>query len=122
MSRLAELMRQPPKYRARATSCGVHVHASKKEAARCGELRLLERAGEICSLEYQPRYDLQVNGTKVCRYIGDFRYRERLPIKAEGWGGYSDIIVEDCKGFKTPAYKLKRKLMLACYGIEIRET
>jgi hypothetical protein len=31
-------------------------------------------------------------------------------------------IVEDSKGVRTPVYKLKKKLMLACHGIEIRET
>lgn len=119
MGRLAELLKAQPKYRARATSCGVHVHASKKEAARCVELRLLHKAGEIFSLECQPRYDLVVNGVKICTYVGDFRYRERIRPDSIALG---DIIVEDCKGFKTAAYRLKKKLMLACFGIEIRET
>lgn len=117
MSRLAAIMRAQPKYRARATSCGVHVHASKKEAARCKDLQLLRKFGHIACLEFQPPYDLVVNGVKICKYIGDFRYREKI-----SGCEYSDIIVEDCKGFKTPAYRLKKKLMLACFGIEIRET
>lgn len=116
MNRLAELMRQPAKYRARRTSCGLHEHPSKVEALRCRELRLLLTAGDITSLDFQPRYPLTVNGVKICTYVGDFRYRERKD------GDWSDIIVEDVKGYKTASYRLKRKLMLACYGIEIRET
>lgn len=30
-------------------------------------------------------------------------------------------IVEDVKGFKTPVYRLKKKLVEALYGIQIRE-
>jgi len=31
-------------------------------------------------------------------------------------------IVEDVKGFRTPVYRLKKKLMRALYGIEILES
>jgi hypothetical protein len=52
------------KYGAKKTPCGViehGLHASKKEAARCQELRLLERGGEIEDLENQPTFPLQRN-------------------------------------------------------------
>jgi hypothetical protein len=48
--------------------------ASKKEARRYTELKLLERAGEITCLELQPKFPCVVNGKKVCTYIADFAY------------------------------------------------
>jgi hypothetical protein len=33
-----------------------------------------------------------------------------------------EYVVEDVKGFKTPEYKLKRKLMLYMHNIRIKET
>lgn len=86
--------------------------ASKGEAARYRELKLLELAGEIACLELQPRYPLVVNGVKIGEYRADFRYAEH------GAG----VIVEDFKGVRTPVYRLKRLLVKALYGIEIRET
>ena len=104
------------KYHAIRTNCGQHDHASKREATRCKELQLLERGGQISTLEQQPRYDFQLNGIKICRYVGDWRYRERI---GKLWG---EVIVEDSKGVKTQAYVIKRKLMKAFYDIDIRET
>jgi len=103
---------KPNKYRAKRTECGGgHIHASKKEARRCGELSLLEKAGEIHALVQQPESELKVNGVSIGKYRADFAYIEN-----------GKMIVEDCKGFKTPEYKLKKKLMLALWGIEIKET
>jgi hypothetical protein len=45
------------------------------EAKRYGELKLLERAGEIKNLEVHPRYPLLVKGHPICTYEADFRYR-----------------------------------------------
>jgi hypothetical protein len=52
-----------------------------------------------------------VNGVLVCTYVGDFDYWEN-----------GEYIVEDVKGFLTPVFKLKRKLVKALHGITIRET
>jgi len=88
--------------------------ASAKEARRYGELKLLERAGEIQGLSLQPRFPLRVNGKLVCTYVGDFLYVEAAdPAR--------DPVVEDAKGFKTPEYKLKAKLFEALHGFPIRE-
>jgi hypothetical protein len=95
--------------------------ASKKEAKRWGELRLLEKVGAITDLQRQVRFALEVNGVKVGAYIADFQYRESLP-DWHGVTGRSQLVVEDCKGFRTPEYKLKAKLMRAVHGITIRET
>lgn len=93
---------------------------SKKEARRFSELRLLLRAGEIEALELQPEFPLWVtkdddNDARVvvAKYVSDFRYINR----ADG-----EIIVEDTKGFRTPLYRLKKKMTEAIYGIRIVET
>lgn len=86
--------------------------ASKAEAKRYGELKLLEKAGEIFDLRLQPRYKLAVNGAHVCTYVADFKYVKR---------GKDVDTVEDVKGMRTALYSLKAKLMKACYGIVIQE-
>jgi len=86
--------------------------ASKKEAERWGELRLLLAGGAIRDLRRQVRYKLLVSSVDTTTYIADFVYED----VATG-----ETVVEDAKGFKTPEYKLKKKMVLAQYGIEIRE-
>lgn len=84
---------------------------SGKEAARWSQLRIMERSGVIRDLERQVSFDLRVGGILVCRYVADFVYFED-----------GVRIVEDCKGARLREYLIKRELMLACYGIAIRET
>lgn len=91
---------------------------SKREANRWAELRILERAGKIQKLKRQVKYLLipsQYRDGKCIEreasYIADFVY-----IKD------GHLVVEDCKGFRTPEYKLKRKLMLERYDIRLVET
>jgi hypothetical protein len=94
------------------------VFASKWEAHRWTELRLEEKAGLVRKLERQRPFALVVNERHVCDYIADFVY-ERLERFASGesW----QRVVEDAKGFRTEKYRLKKKLMRACLGIEIHE-
>lgn len=80
--------------------------ASKREARRYAELRLLERGGEIANLELQPFFPCVVNGKSVCTYIADFAYLSRGGVR----------VVEDVKGVKTPVYRLKKKLVEALYA------
>lgn len=99
------------KYGSIPTVVGNVKFDSKKEARRYGELLLLVRAGEIKNLILQPPFVLRVDGIKICSYIGDFQYEEK-----------GKIIVEDCKGYRTRDYVIKKKLMHAILGIEIRES
>ena len=100
------------KYKAKRTACQHgHTHDSAKEARRCNDLHLLQRAGQISGLEIQRPYDIAVNGKKICRYVADFTYTEK--------GAFT---VEDVKGMRTREYAIKRKLMSAVFGIEVRET
>lgn len=91
---------------------GIRWH-SDKERRRYAELVLLERDGQIANLERQKRYQIDWNGVRICSYVADFVYEE-MPLRA--------LVVEDCKGMRTREYKTKAKLMLAAFGITIRET
>lgn len=93
--------------------------ASVRERDAAAALLIRQQQGEIRGLRFQAPYDLVVNGQIVCRYIADFVFAERWqpPGFGEGWR----TVVADAKGFRTDVYKLKRALMKACHGIEIRE-
>lgn len=78
------------------------LFASKGEMERYAELKLLERAGEIEDLELQPSFDIDLRGKFICKYVADFRYKEK-----------GQIVVEDFKGMETPEFKLKWKLIKA---------
>ena len=89
---------------------------SKMEAARYLQLLMRQKNREISGLTVHPRFLLKVNDEKVCAYIADFQY----------WVCHSDIkgscmVVEDVKGKKTRDYVIKRKLMKAVLGIEVKE-
>ncbi len=109
------------KYRAKPTIVDGIRFASKKEAKRYGELKLLESAGKISNLQLQVIFAwecfLTVDGFESAKvretekYIADFVYTEN-----------QKEVVEDVKGFQTPVYKRKRKIMRKLFGIEIRET
>lgn len=91
---------------------------SRKEYFRWHELSLLEKAGEISQLQRQVRFELipsqKIDGKVVERpvhYVADFVYQEN-----------GQTVVEDTKGFKTPEYRIKKKLMLYIHGIRIMES
>lgn len=106
---------------------------SKREAARYQELKLLERAGVISFLQRQTKFQLipdqhapsnavytkgprkgQRKPGKLleheCSYIADFCYIRN-----------GETVVEDAKGYRTEVYRIKKKLMLERYGIQIKE-
>lgn len=88
---------------------------SKKEAQRYQELLIMEKANLIVNLTIHPEFKIEMNKHKICKYIADFSYLQyNIPNDTK-------FIVEDVKGVKTSVYRLKKKLMLACLGIEIRE-
>src|SRR5436309_8286712 len=89
--------------------------ASKREAHRYRELRLLERSGVITGLECQVAFELRAPGAtgtlaRVGRYIADFTYIEN-----------GRKVVEDAKGVRTALYQWKRKHFESEYGISITE-
>lgn len=93
---------------------------SKREAARWGELRMLEKLGQISMLRRQVAYELvpavKFAGARArkpaIRLIADFEYVER-GVK----------VVEDVKSpvtAKLPAFQMKRHMMLHTHGIDLR--
>lgn len=104
--------KKPSKYRNEKTVVNGITFDSKKEADRYRDLKLLVAAGQIGGLQLQPVFPIVVNGVKICEYRADFSYQDA--------GGAT--VVEDCKGMRTPVYKLKKKLVEAQYGIRILET
>jgi hypothetical protein len=83
---------------------------SGREADRYLDLLALLRAGEIDSLERQPKFDLHgVAGKRIGRFTPDFRYR----VVATG-----EVIVEDVKSkpTRTTAYMLRKKMFEAEHG------
>lgn len=106
----ATAFKKPHKYKAKAVTVdGIRFH-SQAEAKRYGELKLLARAGQIERLELQPKYVFTVEGRQMFSYIADFRYHT-----------IDGIVVEDVKGFATPLYRLKKKLIEAQFNITIIE-
>ncbi len=85
--------------------------ASKKEARQDAKLLLRQQHGQIRGLQRQVPFPFVVNGTEVAEYIADWTY----------WEGDA-FIVHDAKGRKTDVYKLKKRLLKALFGLEIRET
>ena len=123
------------KYKAVKTTIDGITFDSKREAKRYTELKILEKSGHITHLELQPVYQITVNGVDICKYKADFRYftvraesNERSYNSKGEWqtptktGDKEGQVVEDSKGFKTPIYRLKKKLVEALYpGTQIRE-
>ncbi len=104
-----------PKYSNRKTG----GYDSAREYRRAQQLRLLLEAGEISDLREQVRYLLvpaRRNAAgyleRAVHYVADFVYTDRRT---------GLTVVEDTKGVRTPAYVIKRKLMLAVHSITIVE-
>ena len=89
---------------------------SKREAQRYHELKLMQAAMLIRNLKVHEFFPIWVGpeGCEVfiCYYQADFVY-ENVDSGRR--------VVEDTKGLRTDVYKLKKKLMKAVHGIEIRE-
>ena len=106
------------KYGNRKTEVDGILFDSKHEAHRWIELKYMERAGLIRDLQRQVPFELipviRNQAGKVVerasKYVADFTYYEK-----------DKLVVEDAKGIKTDVYKLKKKILLWRYGLEIRE-
>jgi len=79
--------------------------ASRAEANRYGQLKLMERAKQIKALGVHPKFPLKVNGVLIGVYTADFAYFE---------GGRQ--IVEDVKGGPIrEADSLRMRVFMALY-------
>lgn len=105
------------KYSARKTVIDGIEFDSAKEAKRYTRLRDLERAGKIQGLRLQVPFEIlpsfECDGVKYrgMSYVADFVYYRA-----------GKVVVEDCKGFKTAEYKMKKKLMAYLNHINIEES
>jgi Fe2+ transport system protein B len=118
--RVADARLAPWKKRAKYRNVKTEVDGlkfdSKKEAKRWVELKQLLDAGRISNLMRQVMFQLVpqvvLDGRKQqpVKYVADFQYQLG-----------NQIVVEDVKGFKTPEYRMKRKMMKAFLNIEVQE-
>lgn len=105
------------KYNARKTVVDGIQFDSVKEAKRYTRLRDMERAGLIQGLRLQVPFEIlpsfERDGVKYrgMSYVADFVYYRA-----------GKVVVEDCKGFKTSEYKMKKKLMAYVNHINIEES
>jgi len=117
-----ELKAKAQKYGNQKIEIDGYTFDSKKEGNRYRELKLRVLAGEISDLRVQHSFKLHAaacdrSGTfypvGVADYIADFTY-------------FLDgrLVVEDVKSPATrrkDVYRLKRKIVEACHGIQIQE-
>jgi hypothetical protein len=105
-------MKPRSKYGAKSVTIDGIRFASRLEGNRYGELKLLERAGEISLLLPQYRFPLMApNNEVVGFYVADFFYEED-----------GKRVCEEAKGFWTDLAKWKVKHFKAQYPyIEFRE-
>lgn len=101
------------KYKAIRTAVDGIMFDSKKESERYKYLKQRLNDGIIQDLKLQPKFDCIINGKKVCTYKADFEYLLVDEIGPQGQISY--YVVEDVKGFKTPMYRLKKKMVEALY-------
>lgn len=108
-----------PKFKNKKTEIDGHKFDSKAEARRYEELKRLAQTHLIDQLSLQVPFELvpsqYENGRcveRAVKYVADFTYLEN-----------GQIVVEDVKSPAsiTPAYIIKRKLLLERHGIRLRE-
>lgn len=108
------------KYGNKKTLFDEKVFDSQHEAHTWAILLQLQKAGRIKELQRQVSFKLGVEDADgapyhLCTYRADFTFIEQQK------NGEWLFIVADAKGMQTPEYKLKKKLMKALRGYEIRE-
>ncbi len=83
-----------------------HTFPSQKEANRYMELKMLQRAGVVTSIELQPEFMLKDGFVKGGKKFLPIKYRADFRVT------YRDghIEIEDTKGYGTKEFAIKRKL------------
>jgi hypothetical protein len=107
------------KFKNKKTEIDGHKFDSKAESRRYLELKTLAQTHKIQDLRLQVPFELipsQYQDGKCversCKFVADFAYQEN-----------GILVVEDVKSPATitPAFVIKRKLMLHVHGIRVRE-
>lgn len=112
---LPVLPKKTNKYNAKRTVYNGREYASGKEAKRASELWPMLWAGTITALREQVNFPVEINGKHIMNYRADFLYL--LPQNLE-----AGTQIEDAKGYRTPMYKLKKKMVENYYGCTIIES
>jgi hypothetical protein len=99
------------KYGNKWVQCDGHNFQSGLERDRYLELKYMLQQGLIASFTRQKLYKFIINGVLITTWRADF-------VVKTNEGGTR---VEDVKGYITDEYLIKKRLMKACYGIEIYE-
>lgn len=101
------------KYSAQKTVVDGITFDSKREAIAYTRLKSLEQAGEVKDLKLQPEYTLQEkfvdkqgNRHRAIVYKADFSFVDTRT---------GELTVVDVKGYPTPVFRLKWKLLLYHY-------
>lgn len=105
------------KYGNKKTEVDGIVFDSKREAKHWIELKSMQQRGEIFNLRRQVKFELipavRLDGRMrpATKYVADFVYTDKDGKE----------VVADSKGFKTDVWMIKRKMMAAFHGIEVKE-
>lgn len=91
---------------------------SIKESVTYQNLKVLASIGKIKDFVWDKkllRYPIVIDGILITTYVADFRFIEIDE------GGKETPVVMDAKGKRTREYIMKKRLMKAVHGIDIRE-
>jgi hypothetical protein len=102
------------KYNAKKTEVNGRTFDSAAEAERAVELQWLLELGQITDLRYQVPFELipDQDGERAVFYRADLVYRRVAD---------DSMVIEDVKGFRTDAFRIKRKLMKFVHNLTIVE-
>jgi hypothetical protein len=105
-------IKKPSKYRAIKTANKDQTISDSRKEARLDEtFMMLIKNKNILKVIRKERFIMQINGIKICAYVADWTVYHK--------DGHKEIY--DAKGFKTPVYKIKKKLLKALYNLNIIE-
>ena len=101
------------KFNATKTLYNGILYDSKKEAGFAMKLDILRKASgkdRVIEIERQVTFSFDLNGHHICKYKPDFKVT------------YSDGRIEyiDVKGMETREFSIKKKLLKAFYGIDVK--
>ena len=98
------------KYNARKIALDGYTFDSQREAARYGELLLLQKAGEISGLEVHPALVLQQAFAYRGKHVRAIKYEADFSYIEDG-----TLVYEDVKGKETADFRIKWKLAQYLY-------
>jgi len=106
---LGKRLDKPSKYRNKPVTIDGIWFQSALEGKRYTQLKWLQKADVVTSFKMQVPFPCTVNGILIYTYKADFVVQ---------WPD-GRVTVEDTKGVETPVFRIAKKLVRACHGIEI---